>query len=77
MENSQSMLVDALFHQNATASIFLLATKVEMASRRSLFDPSIEQSILIPCLDSAGEKKFGNCAIATAVACVTVIGLRH
>jgi hypothetical protein len=33
MEDSQSILVDALFRQNATASIFLLATKVEMASR--------------------------------------------
>jgi hypothetical protein len=33
MEDSQSMPVDALFRQNTTASIFLLATKVEMASR--------------------------------------------
>jgi hypothetical protein len=33
---------------------FLLVTKVEMASRKSLFDPSIEQDILIPCLACSG-----------------------
>jgi hypothetical protein len=43
MENSQSMLVDALFRQNATASIFSLATKVENGIQRSLFDPSIDE----------------------------------
>ena len=73
MEDSQSVLIDALFRQNATASIFSLATKVEMASRDHCLIPSIDKMFFHPVSGPLGDgialkKKVTAAAFATAAA---------
>jgi hypothetical protein len=50
------VLIDALFRQNATASIFLLATKVEMASRDHFLIPSIDKMFSHPVSGLLGDE---------------------